>query len=589
MKTNLANLDVSAEIERRLDWGELPFGVRRATWMDRIGHRAFALVIALLCAGLYGHTLGDGFLLDDYHHLSRMEALRQGLRDSPDLYRFLVSPESNAAARQSGEYPWWITDDVRYQHWRPAAEWSLYGQYLLFGQRAFAYRLVNLCLYIAGAWLVLALYRRWSNDEAVARRAALLFTVLAGHAIPVVFISSQADLVALLLAAGAMLAAFAFGERGGACTAALSCVLFGAALGFKESVLPMAALPGVVAWARAGAERRRLIGLSGLWLAAGLVWFAGYARGGYGANNAIMLDPFHAPAAYLAALPGRAAVLLASLVIPVNPFVFYLRPGYDAALAAFAAAGVAAFAWCARGVLKDKAARNRWPVVVWPIVFLPLLACTVPDDRVLMLPGIGFSLMIAAWWARRRPRRSRLAGAALWVLVLSHAGAALAASHIMGMIAEDGRESVRVAVAALKRPPAAGDCLVFLNSTVDSQVLFARDRFESITGVRDVHVAFVTSANDPIVERVDDRRIHISARSGGLVDGFLGRMGVSWRRELVAGDEFDAGAYRVVVTEAAGATVKRIELVLADSLASGRYHFFRVEPGGRPAPWPGLP
>lgn len=583
MKTTLTSDQPAAVLSGRSRAGDR---ATRVAWIDGIGPRAATAAAALLGAALYAPSLGDGFLLDDYHHLARLEEVRAGRRVAPELFRFLTSAESNAAARRSGAYPWWIADEVRYQHWRPAAEWMLYGEYRLFGRAAWAYRAVNLALYAAGVALVLSLYRRLTDDEALARRAALLFAVLAGHAIPAVFISSQADLAALVLAAGACLAALRFSASGGAGWAALSCMLFGAGLGFKESTLPMAAVLVGLAWlCQSPAVRRRLYAAGGLWMALGLVWLAVYARREFGANNSVMLDPLHAPAAYLAALPGRAAILLSAMVIPVNPFIFYLRPGYDGALSAYTLLGAGAWLLLAWGVWKRCDSRAAKAAVLWPLPFLPLLACTVPDDRILMLPSIGFAMMAAMWWSCTRVARPLRARRILWLLAAGHATAALTASYIMGLIARDGRESVRRLAAAVGRPIEHADCIIFLNSVVDAQALFLRERLAWETGAQNPYAAFATMIEHPIVERVDDRTLRLRAEHGGLVDGFLGRMGVSWRRELAAGDEIDAGEFRVRVLEASGAAVRAIELTFAEPLNSGRYHFFRVAKDGAPVQW----
>ena len=41
-------------------------------------------------------------------------------------------------------------------------------------------------------------------------------------------------------------------------------------------------------------------------------------------------------------------------------------------------------------------------MALWAAAFLPLLACTIPDDRVMVLPSIGLAFLGAAWMTRPR-------------------------------------------------------------------------------------------------------------------------------------------------------------------------------------------
>lgn len=141
---------------------------RVAIWFETTRRPGIPLIFLVIA--LYAPSLGDGFILDDHRAMRVLREYHAGERPSPDVYRFLSGdPERNRAERDAGWYPWWMDDDLKYQHMRPLAEWALYGQYVVFGDRPLGYRLVGLALYAAGVVLVLRLLRVVGGDERVAR------------------------------------------------------------------------------------------------------------------------------------------------------------------------------------------------------------------------------------------------------------------------------------------------------------------------------------------------------------------------------------------------------------------------------------
>lgn len=546
------------------------------------------LILAGVIFLLYGRTLGWGFVLDDERHLRVMEAYRDGDRDSLSLYRFLVSDEFNRQARERGWYPWWLAEDVRYEHWRPVSEWLLYGQYLLFGQGAWGYHLLNVLIYGAGVLLVLRLFGRICEDQRMARWGALVFALMAGHGIPVTFISAQSDLIALALVTGAMLASVAFIAEGGKRWVLVSSVLYGISLGVKESCLPAAVLPALLAlpdWKRPGIARRA-VASSGLLIGLGLIWFGFYLSGGFGSNSSMMLDPVAAPLAYLSALPGRALALLSSLVIPVNPFLFYLRPRGIPWLIAYCAVGGLLLVWAVLILRRARHRRGVVPMALWVLPFLPLLACTVPDDRVMLLPGIGFAFLVGVWMVRARLEGAARLAAVLFVFFVPvHGLFAMVSSQVLRFVELDRRACFADAVQGFGRSVAPGDFAFFVNNRRDWQVLFAQMTFERVVGRRDSHVAFLTDGADPSVTRVDERTLRIKAGREKLFEGFLGKMAVSRDRPRRVGDVFSAGELVGRILSVSGETVEEVELEFRKPLDHPSYRFYWCDPRGRPEPW----
>lgn len=560
---------------------------RIAVWFETTRRPGLVLVGVVFL--LYSRTLGWGFVLDDHRHFRILEDYHEGARDSLGLYRFLVSDEGNREARVAGWYVWWMGDDLRYQHCRPISEWFLYAQYMVLGAHPFGYRLVGLTLYAVGVVLVLALFRVIGGDERLSRWAALVFAVLAGHTVPVIFVSAQSDVLALVLGGGAMLAAAHFVRCGRWGYLGISGALYLFSLGCKEACLPLAVVPvcfALLSWEKSGGARRAL-GCAMLLTFVGLVWFSFYVRGDYGANNSLMLDPIHAPLDYLAALPGRALVLLSSLLIPVNPFIFYLSSSSDVGLLVYSVVGTIALVLFALTLWRHHRRQRGIAVfVLWILPFLPLLVCTTPDDRVMVLPSIGFAFLVGAWMTRLGPQGvTRLRRLPLVLFVFIQAFFTLSVSQVMRMIELETKASLRVAIDGFGRTLEPGDCVFFVNGTHNLHVLFVQFCFERMAGVRGTMAAFLSDVANPVVSPVDAHTLRIRNEDEGLLSGFLGAMGTSRNRPKREGDVFDAGELKGRIVEMSDGVVREVELRFRKPLTDDSYRFYWRDRSGDLVPW----
>lgn len=555
---------------------------RLATWYE--GVRWPGLVLAGLVAVLYGPFVGGGFLLDDHRVMRLLGDYEAGRRSTPGLYRFLSGDEDNRRQRVEGWYPWWLSDDVRYRHLRPAAEYVILCQYRLFGDRPIAYRLAGIALYAAGVRIVLALFRFLSPDERRARWGALIFAVAASHAVPVMFLSAQGDLFGVILIAAAAIACGRF-VRDGAVLGLLAAALFyGAALGFKEAALPACAMPACLWLAfreRPNAGRRALAGTVILSVI-GLVWLAAYMRGGYGSNALPMLDPAAEPVAYLLALPWRSVLLLSTWLVSFNPFLFYFYPAWRPGV--FVSLTLGAIGLMLVGRMFWRRHRRDGSVqamACWVAPFLPLLVCTVPDDRIMTLPRIGLTYLAAVWLTRPGSARpGRLLRLPLFLFIWFQIPGVLIVGTVLRYIERDSAALVRAAADEFDRPIEDGDHVFFLNARRSHHVLFGQDCFQAVIGSDALRVSYLSDVSDPKVTRVDERTLRIEAGDGPLLGSFLGDMGRSRDRPRRPGDEYPAGPFIGRIVDCDGDDVRVVELRFEHPLASDSYRFYWRDPGG---------
>jgi hypothetical protein len=557
---------------------------RLVAWYEKTGNPG--AVLAALVFILYLPSLFGGFVLDDHRCLRMLSEYRRGERPSLDVYRFLFGGQSNREARQAGWYPWWLDDGVYYRHLRPLSERVLYGEYLLFGDTALGFRLVGLALYALGVWLAFGLFRLIADDEILARWAALLFAIVAGHTVPVVFVSNHCDLIALALAAGAMLAVGRFVRDGGARKVLLGAILFSAGLLSKEAVLPLVILPLCFLFVFRGRPRvaRRTVAATAALAACGLAWLVYYASSGSGSNALPMLDPIHAPRQYLAALPGRAIILLSTWIIPINPFLLQLHHEWGRYLPEYGAVGgcflllLAVMYW-----RHHRRQRGVSAMALWPLPFLPLLACTPPDDRVMVLPSIGLAFLGAAWMTRPRADGSRRLRALPFTLfVVLQITTVLMATVIVQFMENEAQRHQRMMVDGFRRPPRPGDYVFYLNSARNFETLFAQDRLLRVRGNDDIKACVLSDLVTPKVRLIDDHTIRLESEEVPFFSSFAGQMGTARDHLRRLDDSADAGEFEGRIVDVRDGQVRAVELHFRRPIRSDSYRFYWSDPNGPP-------
>jgi hypothetical protein len=320
--------------------------------------------------------------------------------------------------------------------------------------------------------------------------------------------------------------------------------------------------------------------LSGVLAMIGAAWLWRYAAGGYGANNSLMLDPLHDPWHYLWAMPPRALALLTTWVVPVNPFIFYVRPAGTAWLYGLTAVGAAALAALAVMFARHhRGGRGVATMALWSVVFLPLLACSMPDDRNMMLPGIGLSFLAAAWLTRGGPA-ARLRRLPLAVFVVVPLVAGQMATVVMRGMEVQTREALAGGLRVLGRPAGPEDCLFFVNLTQEWLALFTQYGMEHAAGAGGPRVAVLSDVADARVTRVGERALRIEGGEDGMLAGFLGRMGHSRQRPRREGEVYSAGEFEARLARVEGGVVRAVELRFRRPLDDERYRFLRCGPDG---------
>ncbi len=368
---------------------------RLAAIADRPGlSRQAALVAAILVSP----ALGMGIAADDWLQRAKLLGNVPGIRaDRPlflDVFSFFPrDPDYFRELQLSGVLPWWTDPDVRAAFLRPvtvATHWLDYALWpdTFWLQHAHSILWLVLAVLAAGAF-----FRAWLGDGRIAALALLAFALDDSHAWPAGWLANRNALVAATLGC----AGLALHLRGRTWLAALplGLSLFSAEMGTGA----ITTLVGIELFRTDPvATRIRRLVPAGL---VSILWAAAWMAGGFGVKNSgLYLDPTARPLQYLAALPERMGVMLATQWLNVPLDFWVMVPPLGATL--ISAGLFALSAWLVYPVVRPHLATpvGRQAAAAMVLSVLPV-AAGFPMDRMVMFVGLGAFALLAMSLALR--------------------------------------------------------------------------------------------------------------------------------------------------------------------------------------------
>ncbi len=374
--------------------------MRLLSALSRPRARLWWLLAFLLLVGL--PSLASGLALDD---LLLLEHLSAG--GSP-ITAFQLGPQSVEgidAWREAGLYPWWVSDTLRVNFFRPLSALTHALDVALWPGQPWLMHLQSLLWYALLVTALGALYRRLVAAMPASERpqpwvlaglALLLYAFDDAHAINVAWIAARNSIIGALFGVLALLAfvrARVDHWRPGRVLGPL-CL----ALGLLAAEATVAVLGYILAFALtldpAPSLRARARALLPYALVL-IAWIVLYRALGHGAAGCgLYSDPFADPLGFVGAAIGRGALLLAAqLGAPIVVDLLAYVPGIEALSAGAALLGIALTALLLRPQLR------RSPLCRFFALGMLLAALshgtTVPQERYLLLIGIGGAGLVA--------------------------------------------------------------------------------------------------------------------------------------------------------------------------------------------------
>ncbi len=538
------------------------------------------VVLAVVAVVMYLPALFLPLMVDDYRALRQFREYRAGKIAKLDLYAFAREPEQIRSERDAGYFPWWVSEDLRFRYFRPVSEASLYLDYLAFGDRPIGYRIDSIAWYVAGVWLALAFFRRLGSER-LARWAALMYAVAGCHVIPVVFASARCDLISIVFVLASMVLLADFVRGGGAGRLVASLVAFLISLGAKEASVAVCVMPGLLYWALreratdAVSLKRRVAGSLAAFVLIGAAFLAFAAAMKSGSNAQIMLDPLRATGDYLARAPERIVLMLSAWALQFNPMLFCQRVRFYGFMHAFAAMGLVVILVALAAIWRNRRDRSLLVMTVWSLMFLPILACTPPEDRVIGLPSIGLAYLSAYWLTSRVDGRLRWLPAWLYVAIPF----VYVATTFFFLFAFERKEErqLRAAISSFGREVRPTDWVFFVNAPQLLDVLWTQDRLDAMTGGRKLNVAVLHDAGAAEIEAVGARKLAVRSTGESFLSSFGGLVGRSRTAPARMGQPVSIKEYGVELTRVENGEIKEMLIEFAQPLTSDGYRFLELD------------
>jgi hypothetical protein len=364
------------------------------------------LVVALL---LYTPFLFSGFFQDDFGaRLEFSEAAYERLNVPEDvpkdvllngplnLYGFTSGGTQRfELTREKGFAPWWASEEIKTNFFRPLSSLTLAFDYSLWPQTPFLIHLHSLLWFGLLLILVFQLYRGVSDSAAVAGGASaagvslLLLAVDDVFAGPAGWISNRHAVVAMVFGVLCVwLTHLGVSKRKRQFIAGAWGAYLMALLASEMGLVTFAYLFAYLLVLDRGSWLGRLKRIAPF-VVITVIWRLAYTGLGYGATGTLLyIDPIMDPAVFVRALLTRVPILLASAAgPPVVEIVLALSPLGAAVLAAVCLVPLALVALIAYPVLKAHRTSAFWAVGLLGAA-VPLVA-GIPQNRNLGLVSLG--------------------------------------------------------------------------------------------------------------------------------------------------------------------------------------------------------
>lgn len=577
----------------------------------------------LLCAP----AMLAGTFADDILHELIFREFPEAFARTLNIFSFMKSPAEVALFRNWGVLPWWASNDVRIDFFRPIPSLIHAVDFALFSYAPVAVHVMSIAWYVASTWLVSrVLARFFPENSRLILVAVAIFALNGSHAVNVQWAANRNDLIASVFMLGAFLGWLRWRETRRARELVLLFGAYLAALLSKESgvllpvmiathalVFPSPGTKSGPLWRRLRPWRRELLAL-GL-ITAG--YLAAYFLSGHGADSMVYINPAHHPVRWLEAAPRAFTFHLATLATGVHMLMLGQAPLTDAPIPSLVAIGATlGFVVLAFVLLRRERAVQFF--AVWVGLFLLQLTTTFPDARLVYMASVGFAFIVtrvlAVLWERRAALAPRLA---FGVLVLLHFIVApivmQVTFHIMRGF-DTSYEALRSDLRAsidYDRLPDSGTEVFFLNwnqretsalaglwlsqvepTGIDVHAQLSSDRGEYVAKIdrafskMKIHytpLSFLLGEVDLRV--VDDRTITLSPAGSTFFPTIFEQLYMT-DNEFTVGQSVELPNFTATIEELSrdpsvrrGTDVTRVRFVFKEPIDSARYRFMAWEAG----------
>lgn len=358
-----------------------------------------ALILATVLALPFCWT---GMFADDYFQQLAIEG-HPWMPVTPwDLFTFAWGdPVKLAPIIERGPYSWWTLPELKFSFLRPLTCALAQLDHLVFGRAFFFHHLHSVAWYVGLVAVVTMLLKRALGIASpIAALAAILFAIDDAHTVIAGWVANRNAMIATAPALLGVLAHVWWRERGA--RAGLPLSLIAVAIGLAGGEPALGAIAYLIAYeltAGPGTWKTRLLSLVPLALL-GVGYILIYRALGAGAYGSEMyVDPVREPLRYLVQAPPKALALIGAQFLGSTADLWLMMINARPVLVIMGVVAVGLMFTLLRRVWPtlDETERRglRW-LTVGALLSIPPVLATFPLNRLLLMPSIGGSALIAA-------------------------------------------------------------------------------------------------------------------------------------------------------------------------------------------------
>jgi hypothetical protein len=301
----------------------------------------------------------------------------------------------NQEYQRSGWFPWLTDPHFDVSFWRPLSSLTHYIDYQRWPDHPWLMHVENVLWYAALAAAVATFHARLLQPRWLAGLSGLLYAADDAHGHPVGWIMNRNGLMATFFSVASLWAYDRLRRDRWAPGAVLTPVFF--LLGLASAELATCAVGYFIAhglFVDRAPIRRRVLGAS-TWLVPLLGWAVVYHKLGYTTHGSgLYINPLAAPLEYAFELFERGAVLLmGQLAAPFSDSWTHSAPYAQGFIVFWAAMFLWLFSALAWPVLRAAPTARFWAAGL--VLSLPPACATFPEDRLLLLAGLGAFPLVA--------------------------------------------------------------------------------------------------------------------------------------------------------------------------------------------------
>jgi hypothetical protein len=361
-----------------------------------VASRYWIIVVLILAILLYTPFLFSGFFQDDYGFRVQFspqvdEQVRELWRTSPwNLYGFSSGSSAKfSIGRDRGFYPWWASDQIKTNFFRPLSSLTLALDFSLWPDTPLLMHLHSLLWFCLLILLAYRLYRSVSGSAVVAGISILLLAVDDVFTGPAGWISNRHAVIAMVFSVLCVWLYHQGVSKREWPTIAGACGVY--VLALLASEMGLVTFAYLFAYLLVLDRDKWLSRIKRIapFVLVTVAWRLVYTALGYGATGTLLyIDPILSPVDFITQTLTRFPVLLFSTVgLPVVEMLLGFSPQAAAVLAAVCLIPLGLLALVAYPVLKTHRASAFWAIGLLGAV-LPLVS-GIPQNRNLGLVSLG--------------------------------------------------------------------------------------------------------------------------------------------------------------------------------------------------------